>query len=130
MALGFMLGIGTGRRRKEEDGGRREKKGAAARTGCCGPTMDISSSDGLPAERFRGTGIQGDIGFGKGLEHTRGIGGAVLQRRVSMHGANAEEVQVGMVGGKEDGEDVLSGEKKVSGMEGKGCFGGGTHIVP
>lgn len=42
-----------------------------------------------------------------GLKDTGGVGGAILQRSVSVDGADTEEVQVRMVRGEENGEDVL-----------------------
>lgn len=67
------------------------------------------------AERLRSTSIVGDIRFPDGCKDAPSICGRMGEGRISMYGADAEKIQLWMVGSEKDGEGVLYGRLASSG---------------
>lgn len=71
--------------------------------------MYISSVDRVPAERPRGPRMDGHVGPPDRGEDAQRVIGRLREGGVAVDGADAEEVEAGIVGGEEDGEGVLRG---------------------
>ena len=70
-------------------------------------TVNVRRRDGVAAERFRGPGVDGDVWPADRRQDGAGTASGALQGGISVDGAQAEEVQGGMVRGEEDGEGIL-----------------------
>ena len=69
--------------------------------------MNIGSVDSLPAERLHSAGVYRDICFPNGSQHPPGIDSCTLERGVAMDGADAQKIQVRMMGREEDSKSIL-----------------------
>ena len=73
----------------------------------CRRTVDIGSVDSLPAERLHGARVYRNICFPNGSQHSPGIDGRTLERSIAVNCADAQKIQVRMVGREEDSKSVL-----------------------
>ena len=62
-----------------------------------------------PAERFPGPRVHGHVRPPDGRQHAQRVERRLRERGVAVHGADAEEVQGGVVRSEEDCECVLGG---------------------
>ena len=64
--------------------------------------------DGFPAKWPLGAWIHGHIRPPDGRQYSARVDGGHLQGRISVHGADSEQMQSGMLCGEEDSKCILS----------------------
>lgn len=70
-------------------------------------TVNAGGVHGIAHERLAGAGVERDVAPADGFEDAQAVLGGVLEGGVAVDGAHAEEVDVGVVRGEENGEGVL-----------------------
>lgn len=63
--------------------------------------------DSVAHERLTGAGVDGDVATANRFQYAQAILGRVLERRIAVDGAHAQQVDLGVVRGEEKRKGVL-----------------------
>lgn len=70
-------------------------------------TVNIRGMNSLPAERLRSAGKDGHVRPSDGGQDATGVDGRTWEGGIAMDGADAEQVEIGVMSSEQNGECVL-----------------------